>query len=134
MNKAKIEQVELNKLYDEIYYTSLDGVEQALELISNIIAEKEFEDSGVDISSFSDILDTIMNVLDETADVMDNEELYDVSSYIREKVDKIHTGELDDVIENSYLNNIDDEDYDDYDDYDDEDIYDSDDDDYDDEY
>ncbi|MGF7056389.1 hypothetical protein [Brassicibacter mesophilus] len=128
MDRIKIEVSELNKLYDEIYYTSLEGIEQALEVISSIISEKEFEDSGYSVSVFSDIVDSIIKILDETAEVMDSEELYDVGNFIREKADRIHAGELDDVIESNYMNCSDD---DEYDDYDDEDTYDTSNEDYD---
>ena len=124
MDKTKIEVNELNKLYYEIYYSSLDGIEQALEVISSIILEKEFIYSEDSISDFSEIIDCVVKILDETAEIMDSEELYEVGNYIREKADRIHAGELDDIIENDYINCFDDYEYDACDNYD-EDIYDA---------
>lgn len=112
MKKVKVVLNELNKLYDEIYYANLDDIEQALEIISGIIYEKELEDSGDDVVTFGDIVDTITNVLDDISETMENEGLYDISEYIKDKTDKVHSGKLDEIIENSYLNSSDD-DYDD---------------------
>jgi len=133
MSKLKIELNELNKLYDEIYYGNFDNIETALEIISNIISEKEFEDEDDYISGMSNITDVIIEILDEVAETFDNEGLYDISSYIRDKIDRIQSGEIDDYIENTYINYLSD-DYDeifdedeifgDNEDYDEDDIYD----------
>jgi len=133
MSKLKIELNELNKLYDEIYYGNFDNIETALEIISNIISEKEFEDEDDYISGMSNITDVIIEILDEVAETFDNEGLYDISSYIRDKIDRIQSGEIDDYIENTYINYLsddydeifdEDEIFDDNEDYDEDDIYD----------
>jgi len=107
MKKIIIEISELNKLYDEIYYANLSEIEQGLEIISNVIYEKEFENSTYEIATFSDVIDTIINVLDEVSEILYNEGLYDINEYIRNKIDKIYSGKLDEVIEKNYLLNSD---------------------------
>lgn len=121
MSRLQIELSELNKLYDEIYYSNFENVEVALDIISNIVSEKEFEDEEEFIFDLSSIIDIIIGVLDETAEVFDNEGLYNVSNYIKEKIDKIQSGEYDESIENTYINYLN-EDYDDEDDFDDEEL------------
>lgn len=132
MSKLKIELNELNKLYDEIYYGSFDNVETALEIMSNITSEKELEDEEELISGLSNIVDVIVGILDEVAEVFENESIYDISSYIRDKIDKIQSGENDDSIESTYINYLNedyDEDfteeelYDEDEDYDEDDLY-----------
>ncbi len=132
MSKLKIELNELNKLYDEIYYGSFDNVEAALEIMSNITSEKELEDEEELISGLSNIVDVIVGILDEAAEVFENESIYDISSYIRDKIDKIQSGENDDSIESTYINYLNedyDEDfteeelYDEDEDYDEDDLY-----------
>lgn len=120
MSRLKIELNELNKLYDEIYYSSFDNVEVALDIISNITSEKEFEDEEDFIFGLSNIVDVIVEVLDEAAEIFDNEALYDISNYIRDKIDKIQSGENDDSIESTYINYLS-EDYDE--DFEDEELY-----------
>lgn len=104
MNKVKIELNELNKLYDEIYYSNSENIEVALDVISNIISEKELEDEEDFIFGLSNIIDVIVEVLDEVSEVFYNEGLYDTSNYIKDKIDKIQSGKNDDVIENTYIN------------------------------
>ncbi len=112
MSRLKIELSELNKLYDEIYYSNFDNIEIALDIISNIVSEKELEDEEDFVYGLSNIVDTIVGVLDEVGDVFDNEGLYDISGYVREKIDKIQSGENDDSIESTYINYLS-EDYED---------------------
>lgn len=121
MSKLKIELNELNKLYDEIYYSNFDNVEVALDIISNITSEKELEDEEDFVSGLSNIVDVIVEILDEVAEVFDNEGLYDISNYIRDKIDKVQSGENDDFIESTYINYLS-EDYDE--DFEDEELYD----------
>lgn len=134
MSKLKIELNELNKLYDEIYYGNFDNIEAALEIISNIISEKEFEDEDDYVSGMSNVTDVIIEILDEVAETFDNEGLYDISTHIRDKIERIQSGESDDYIENTYINYLND-DYDEM--FDDDELFDDDyneDDLYDDEY
>ena len=107
MKKVIIEISELNKLYDEIYYANLNEIEQGLEIISNVIYEKEFENSTYEIATFSDVVDTIINLLDEVSEILYNEGLYDIYEYVRNKIDKILSGKLDEFIEKSYFVNSD---------------------------
>lgn len=133
MSKLQIQLNELNKLYDEIYYSSFDNVEAALDIISNITSEKEFDDEEDFVFSLADIVDAIIEVLEEVAEVFENESIYDINSYIRDKIDKIQSGENDDSIESTYINYLnndfdegfdEDELYDEDEDYDEDDIYD----------
>ncbi|WP_352420065.1 hypothetical protein [Proteiniborus sp.] len=120
MSRLQIELSELNKLYDEIYYGNFKNVEVALDIVSNIISEKEFECEEEFIFGLSSIIEIIVGVLDEASDVLDNEGLYDVSNYIKDKIDKIQSGENDEYIESTYTNYLN-EDYDDV--YDDEELF-----------
>lgn len=120
MSKLKIELSELSKLYDEIYYSNFDNVELALDILSNITSEKEFEDEEELVFGLSHIVDVIVEILDEVAEVIESEGLYDISNYIRDKIDKVQSGEIDDSIESTYINYLS-EDYDE--DFDDEELY-----------
>ncbi|SCG83648.1 hypothetical protein DW1_2081 [Proteiniborus sp. DW1] len=125
MSKLKIQLNELNKLYDEIYYSSFDNVEVALDIISNITSEKELDDEEEYVFSLTDIADVIIEVLEEVAEALEIESIYDISAYIRDKIDKIQSGNIDDSIESSYINYLN-EDFDE--DFDEVDLYDADDD------
>ncbi|SDZ19275.1 hypothetical protein SAMN05660462_02159 [Proteiniborus ethanoligenes] len=133
MSKVKIELNELSKLYDEIYYANLEGVDVALDIISNITSEKEFEDSEEPVLGLSNIVDLIVEILDEVSEAFESEGLYDILDYVKDKIDKIQSGELDEYIEDTYINFLDedlDNDFDDDDDlyndeeYDEDDLYD----------
>ena len=123
MSRLKIELNELNKLYDEIYYSNFDNIEAALDILSSITSEKEFEDEDELVYGLTNIVDVITEVLDEVAEVFENEGIYDISNYIRDKIDKIQSGEYDESIESTYANYLN-EDYDE--DYNDVDLYDED--------
>ncbi len=112
MSRLKIELSELNKLYDEIYYSNFDNIEIALDIISNIVSEKEFEDEEDFVYGLSNIVDTIVGILDEVAEVFDNEGLYDIGGYVKDKIDRIQSGDNDDSIESTYINYLS-EDYED---------------------
>lgn len=120
MSKLKIELSELSKLYDEIYYSNFDNVEVALDIISNITSEKEFEDEEELVFGLSNIVDVIVEILDEVAEIIESEGLYDISNYIRDKIDRVQSGENDDSIESTYINYLS-EDYDE--EFDDEELY-----------
>lgn len=132
MSRLQIELTELNRLYDEIYYGNFESVEVALDIVSNIISEKELEDEEDLVFGLSNIVDVIVKTLDEIAEIFDSESLYDVSYFVKEKTDKIQSGESDALIESTYINYLS-EDYDeDFDaeelyeldeDYDEDDIY-----------
>jgi hypothetical protein len=108
MKKNSIQVNELNKLYDELYYSTLDDVESSLDIITNLISEKEFNEDKSEVVELPDIIDAIIEVLEEVAELFDSEGLIDEYSFTREKIEKIQSGELDDIIEDEY-NNYDDE-------------------------
>lgn len=136
MKKVKLQINELNKLYDEVYYTNLDDIESSLEIITGLVAEKELEDLNEDIDDLTDVIEAIISVLDDVADAFDSEGLDDSYEFVKDKIDKIQSGDMDDIIEMQYLRDSDDdmdddlledEDYDDVDgDYDEDDMDDSD--------
>lgn len=102
MDKNKIQINELNKLYDEIYYSNLDNIEYALDVITNLISQKEYEDTASNISGLSNIIDAIIEIFEEVAEAFDNEELMDAYYYTKEKIDKLQSGDLDKTIEDEY--------------------------------
>ncbi|KPU27907.1 hypothetical protein TR13x_00715 [Caloranaerobacter sp. TR13] len=110
MDKNKIQVNELNKLYDEIYYSNNNDVEQALELISNLISEKEFEESGIEVNDLSDIIHIAIETLEEISEIFDNEGLIDSYNFVAEKLENLQSGELDEVIEEEYKEYFDDDD------------------------
>ncbi|WP_427339501.1 hypothetical protein [Caloranaerobacter sp. DY30410] len=116
MDKNKIQVNELNKLYDEIYYSNNSDVEQALELISNLISEKEYEESGIEVNDLSDIIHIAIETLEEISEIFDSEGLVDSYNFVIEKLESLQNGELDDVIEEEYSKFFDDDFIDEYDD------------------
>lgn len=108
MKKNSIQVNELNKLYDELYYSTLDDVESSLDIITNLISEKELNEDKSEVVELPDIIDAIIEVLEEVAELFDSEGLIDEYSFTREKIEKIQSGELDDIIKDEY-NNYDDE-------------------------
>ena len=114
MDKNKIQVNELNKLYDEIYYSNNNDVEQALELISNLISEKEYEESGIEVNDLSDIIHIAIETLEEISEIFDNEGLIDSYNFVIEKLENLQSGELDDILEEEYSKFFDDDFQDEY--------------------
>lgn len=109
MDKNKIQVNELNRLYDEIYYSNNNDVEQALELISNLISEKEYEESGIEVNDLTDIIHIAIETLEEISEIFDNEGLIDSYNFVVEKLESLQNGELDDIIEEEYSKFFDDD-------------------------
>ncbi|WP_069649283.1 hypothetical protein [Caloranaerobacter ferrireducens] len=114
MDKNKIQVNELNRLYDEIYYSNNNDVEQALELISNLISEKEYEESGIEVNDLSDIIHIAIETLEEISEIFDNEGLIDSYNFVIEKLENLQNGELDDILEEEYSKFFDDDFVDEY--------------------
>ncbi|KGG81339.1 hypothetical protein Y919_00875 [Caloranaerobacter azorensis H53214] len=114
MDKNKIQVNELNRLYDEIYYSNNNDVEQALELISNLISEKEYEESGIEVNDLSDIIHIAIETLEEISEIFDSEGLIDSYNFVIEKLENLQNGELDDIIEEEYNKFFDDDFIDEY--------------------
>ncbi|QIB26347.1 hypothetical protein [Caloranaerobacter azorensis] len=114
MDKNKIQVNELNRLYDEIYYSNNNDVEQALELISNLISEKEYEESGIEVNDLSDIIHIAIETLEEISEIFDSEGLIDSYNFVVEKLESLQNGELDNVIEEEYSKFFDDDFIDEY--------------------
>ncbi|SHH86999.1 hypothetical protein SAMN02745135_02484 [Caloranaerobacter azorensis DSM 13643] len=114
MDKNKIQVNELNRLYDEIYYSNNNDVEQALELISNLISEKEYEESGIEVNDLSDIIHIAIETLEEISEIFDSEGLIDSYNFVIEKLENLQNGELDDIIEEEYSKFFDDDFIDEY--------------------
>jgi len=109
MNRNKIKVNELNKLYDEIYYSNLEEIDLTLDLITNLISDTEFQEIFEDVVELPDIISTIIEILDEISELFDNEGLGEAFIFTKEKIDKIQSGEIDDNIENEYIKFIEEE-------------------------
>lgn len=112
MFKNEIEINELNKLYDEIYYGTFDEVESALDILTNCISEKEYQEFEFNPKIMEDIIDIIIELYDEIIEVLDDEGISEIKNFISEKKDRILNREMDEILENEYLKYLD-EDYDD---------------------
>lgn len=112
MFKNVIEINELNKLYDEIYYGTFDEVESALDILTNCISEKEYQEFEFYPKVMEDIMDTIIELYDEIIEILDDEGISEIKNLISEKKDRIINREMDEILENEYLKYLD-EDYDD---------------------
>ncbi|MTI49355.1 hypothetical protein [Sporosalibacterium faouarense] len=112
MYKSEIEINELNKLYDEIYYSSLEESEIALDVISNFISEKEYQNFEFNPRDMRDIIDVILDLYDEIIDQLDDEGMSNISSFVMDKKERINSREMDALLESEYAKYLH-EDYDD---------------------
>lgn len=117
MFKNKIEISELNKIYDEIYYSNFEDGDYGLDVITNLISQKEYEEPKLNIVTLEDIIDIITELYDELIDNLDNDGLSDISDYISDKKEKVLNREMDKTLLVEYGKFIDihneDEDFDD---------------------
>ncbi len=111
MFKNEIEINELNKLYDEIYYGNFDEIESALDILTNCISEKEYQEFEFYPKNMEEITDVIIELYDEVVEVLDDEGISEIKSFVLEKKDKILNREMDEILENEYMKYLD-EDYD----------------------
>lgn len=111
MFKNVIEINELNKLYDEIYYGTFDEVESTLDILTNCISEKEYQEFEFHPKIMEDVMDIIIELYDEIIEVLDDEGISEIKNFISDKKDRILNREMDEVLENEYMKYLN-EDYD----------------------
>lgn len=111
MYKNEIEINELNKLYDEIYYGNYEEVESTLDILTNCISEKEYQEFEVFPKTMTDIMDIIIELYQEIIEVLDDEGISEIKNLVSEKKHRILNREMDEILESEYIKYLD-EDYD----------------------
>ena len=112
MLKNEVEINEINKLYDEIYYGTFGEVESALDILTNCISEKEYQEFEFFPKVIVDIMEIIIDLYDEVIEILDDEGISEIKTFIADKKDKILNRKMDEILENEYIKYLD-EDYDD---------------------
>lgn len=102
MYKNEIEISELNKLYDEIYYSTYEESESALDIISNFISEKEYQNFEFSPRDMRDIIDVILDLYDEIVDQLDDEGFVSIRDFVNDKKERINGREMDEILEGEY--------------------------------
>ncbi len=102
MYKNEIDINELNKLYDEIYYSNYDEVELGLDIITSLISEKEYQEFVFSPRDMEDIKEIILDLYNEVIELFDDEGLSKIRDFASDIRDRISNREMDEVIENEY--------------------------------
>lgn len=107
MYKSEIQINELNKLYDEIYYNTYEETESALDIINNLISEKEYQEFDFIPRNLRDIVDLILDLYDELIILVEEEALSSIRDFIVERQERIANGEMDEILKNEYSKSLD---------------------------
>lgn len=100
MYKNRIQVDWLNKLYDDIYYSDLENSEHSLDVITNLISNKEIK---LQDNEEKNLVAVVVEITEELADLLESEDLTESYNFIVKRVEEIQRGEFDDAFREEYF-------------------------------
>ncbi|WP_130806595.1 hypothetical protein [Senegalia massiliensis] len=100
MEKNRVQIDWLNKLYDDIYYSELEDSEHSLDIISNLISDKEIKSTNKEDKNLVGI---IIEVTEELVEILEGEDLNQSAEFISQKIEEIQNGEFDEAFREEYF-------------------------------
>ncbi|NBI05682.1 hypothetical protein [Senegalia massiliensis] len=100
MEKNRVQIDWLNKLYDDIYYSDLEDSEHSLDIISNLISDKEIKSTNKEDKNLVGI---VVEVTEELVEFLESEDLNQSAEFISQKIEEIQNGEFDEAFREEYF-------------------------------
>lgn len=100
MEKNRVQIDWLNKLYDDIYYSDLEDSEHSLDIISNLISDKEIKSTNKEDKNLVGI---VVEVTEELIEFLESEDLNQSAEFISQKIEEIQNGEFDEAFREEYF-------------------------------